>query len=219
MSKPLNLKGNIYGKLTVLSRSQNNSRGRAMWLCKCECGKEKIISSDNLTQGKTKSCGCAKFESHNKKHGLTKTDIHNKWISMRQRCNDKNHKSYSRYGAIGINVCEEWNNSFEEFAKWSFKNGYKDGLSLDRIDNNQGYYPDNCRWVEWKKQCNNRSSNILIEYNGEIKTLKEWQEILNFDYNLVNERISVYGYSFKDAISLPKHSKRKYIKENLLSKH
>lgn len=211
MSKASNLINQKFGKLLVISRAENSKTGKTRWLCICECGTKTIVHRDNLVLGKTRSCGCAKFESHNKKHGFTKTDLHNKWLSMRQRCNDINHKSYKNYGAKGIYVCTEWNNCFEEFANWSFNNGYKKGLSLDRIDNSKGYCPSNCRWVNWKTQCNNRKSNIIIKYDGKEKTLKEWQEILNFDYDLVNQRIHRYNYSFEEAISTPKWGKNKQV--------
>lgn len=209
MSKSLSLINQRFNKLLVIDRAENSKNGKTRWICKCDCGNQTIVYRDNLVRGKTKSCGCARYESHNQKHGFTKTDIHNKWLSMRQRCNDKNHKSYLTYGAKGITVCDEWNKSFESFANWSFNNGYKEGLSLDRIDNSKGYCPSNCRWIDWKKQCNNRKSNIVIDYKGESKTLKQWQEELGFDYRFVNQRIYKYGYSFEDAISIPKYAKRK----------
>lgn len=199
MSKPKNLKGMKFGKLEVISRAGSNSAGKALWRCRCECGNETLVPTYRLTSGQTKSCGCKKYESHNKKHGMTKTDIHNKWVQMRQRCNQKNCKAYKDYGAKGIRVCDEWND-FEPFWKWSIENGYCYGLSLDRIDNSKGYSPENCRWVEWKEQCNNRRSNILIEYNGETKTLKKWCSELGLSYSLIRNRIVNLGYSFEYAI-------------------
>lgn len=199
MSKPNKLQGMRFGKLVVLSRAGSDSSGKALWRCKCDCGKETIVNSYRLTSGQTQSCGCKKFESHNKKHGMTKTDIHNKWIQMRQRCLNKNNSAYKDYGARGITVCDQWN-EFENFLDWSIKNGYCKGLSLDRIDNSKGYSPDNCRWVEWKEQANNRRRNILINYNGEIKPLKKWCFELNVSYYLIRNRIVRLGYTFEEAI-------------------
>lgn len=199
MSKPNKLQGMKFGKLVVLSRAGSDSSGKALWRCKCDCGKETIVNSYRLTSGQTQSCGCKKFESHNKKHGMTKTDIHNKWIQMRQRCLNKNNSAYKDYGARGITVCDQWN-EFENFLDWSIKNGYCKGLSLDRIDNSKGYSPDNCRWVEWKEQANNRRRNILINYNGEIKPLKKWCSELNVSYYLIRNRIVRLGYTFEEAI-------------------
>lgn len=200
----VDLTGRKYGYLTVISRSENTKEGRATWKCLCKCGKYTIVPTYRLNAGECQSCGCKKFESHNRVHGMTKTDIHRKWSQIKQRCYDKNCKAYQRYGARGIVMCEEWKNDFVSFMNWSYENGYREGLSLDRIDNSKGYYPENCRWVEWKEQANNRTSNIRFTYNGETKNLKQWCKFFNKRYSLVYGRIKKLGWDFERAMFTPK---------------
>lgn len=197
-----NLIGQKFGYLTVVSRAENTKDGKARWNCVCKCGNSTVVPTYRLTMGDCQSCGCKRYESHNRVHGMTKTDIHNKWLQIKQRCFDKNCKAYQRYGAAGITVCDEWKNDFLAFMNWSCQNGYKDGLSLDRIDNTKGYSPDNCRWIEWKDQANNRRSNVKITYNGKAQNLKQWCEELNLRYQLVWQRIH-RGMTFEEAISKP----------------
>ena len=196
-----NLIGEKFGYLEVVGRAPNTKDGKARWKCICKCGGTTIATSNDLISKHTQSCGCKKFESHNKRHGQTKTDIHNKWCSMRQRCYDTNHKCYLRYGAVGITVCDEWNKSFEAFRDWSYAHGYKEGLSIDRIDNTKGYSPENCRWVPWCEQSKNRRSNIMITYSEKTQPLKTWCDELNLNYHLIWQRMRKYGYTFEQAIS------------------
>lgn len=204
VAKVKNLTGKKFGKLTVLGRLENTKNGKTKWLCLCECGKKTSVIGCQLTSGKTQSCGCKKFESHNKVHGMTKTDIHNKWLQIKQRCYDKNCKTYKMYGAKGIKMCDEWRIDFVSFMNWSYKNGYREGLSIDRIDNSKGYSPENCRWVEWIEQANNRTSNIRFTYNGETKNLKQWCIFFDKNYSLVYERIKKLGWRFEKAMFTPK---------------
>lgn len=129
------------------------------------------------------------------------------WKTMNQRCyNPKNHK-YRRYGERGIKVCNEWVETnpkgFYNFNSWALNNNYKLGLTIDRIDNNKGYSPDNCRWVNNQQQSRNKCTNIVFEYNKEKHCLKEWCEILNLPYNTIFNRIKRYNYSFEEAITIP----------------
>ena len=126
---------------------------------------------------------------------------------MRQRCNNYNCQTYKKYGAKGIKICPEWD-CFEAFREWAYANGYREGLSLDRIDNTKGYYPENCRWVTWREQCNNRRSNISYEYNGKTQNLKQWCEELGLNYHLIYQRIKRDGFTFDDAINSGKYELR-----------
>jgi len=109
-------------------------------------------------------------------HGLSKTAIYNKWCSMRERCKNPHNKSFSRYGAKGVTVCKEWDESFQAFYEWAMDTGYKAGLTIDRIDNSKGYSPENCRWATTSQQNRNYSRNHLITYNGETKCLADWAD-------------------------------------------
>lgn len=189
-----------FGYLTVISRAENSKSGKAMWICLCKCGNTTIVPTYRLKSGSCQSCGCKKFESHNRIHGMTKTDIYKKWLQIKQRCCNKNNKTYEQYGKKGIKICKEWEDSFLNFMEWSFENGYKEGLSLDRINNSKGYSPDNCRWIEWKEQANNRTSNILITYNDKTQNLKQWCKELNIPYMFIYQRIHRDGMTFEDYI-------------------
>ena len=125
------------------------------------------------------------------------------YYDMLKRCHDPKNKGYERYGAKGIYVCEEWRNDCSSFYKWAKDNGYKEGLTIDRIDNSKGYSPDNCRWTTWKVQTVNRSCTRWILFNGEKKTLKEWSETLNISYQVLADRIYRYGWSIERALTTP----------------
>lgn len=116
------------------------------------------------------------------------TRLYTAWLNMRNRCNNKNCHNYKDYGGRGISVASEWD-SFEKFDEWSFKNGYNDTLTLDRIDNEKGYSPDNCRWVSVKVQANNRRSSVKLTHNGETHTLAEWADLLHLNYKTFTNRI------------------------------
>lgn len=196
------LTGNRYGKLTVLERVKTDKRG-TMWKCKCDCGNTTIVSSMNLKRGNTSSCGCLIHEipGGNTKHGMSGNRLYSIWASMKSRCNDINNHLY---GGKGITVCNEWNNP-EKFIEWSLNNGYRDGLSIDRINNDKGYYPENCRWVDATAQANNISRNVIIEYRGEYHTMAEWAKILKIDYKRLQRAIKSYGYSFEEAVKYAKN--------------
>lgn len=134
---------------------------------------------------------------------MTKTDIHNKWLQIKQRCLDPNYGAYKKYGAVGITICDEWKNDFLAFMNWSYQHGYKEGLSIDRIDNAKGYSPDNCRWVAWKAQCNNRRSNVMVTYQGRTQTLKQWCEEFGLRYDFIRQRMHRNGMTFEEAITKP----------------
>lgn len=195
------LVGKRFGKLIVVSRfAENTKSGKAQWVCKCDCGNTTIVPTYRLTMGQTQSCGCKKFESHNKKHGMKHTRIYSIWCGVKKRCNNPKCKNYNLYGGSGISICEEWNNDFMAFYEWSMKNGYQDSLTIDRIDSSKGYSPDNCRWATRKEQNNNRRSNVRISYNGRTQTLKQWCEELNLNYDLIRNRMSKKRITFEEAI-------------------
>lgn len=175
------LTGQRFGRLTVISRGDNTKNGGATWVCTCDCGKqkEKSVPTHDLICGKVRSCGCLFFVSNKgrrKTHGKTNTRLHRIWISMRQRCNDPHHKAYRHYGGKGVTVCNEWND-FQSFYNWAMENEYRDNLTIDRIDSNGNYCPENCRWATMKEQQNNRSNNIRFSIGGQEKTISEWSAV------------------------------------------
>ena len=186
MGKFIDLTGQKFGRLTVIKYV-----GKSKWLCKCECGNEKIVSTTHL-KNDTKSCGCLRAENtkkRNTKHGFRYSRLYIIWKDIKRRCYNKNSKSYYLYGERGIIVCQEWLDDFMNFYDWAMPNGYKDNLTIDRIDVNGNYEPSNCRWVDRKIQANNKRNNCNITYNNETHTLSEWAEILNINYDKLRYRI------------------------------
>ena len=167
MGSFIDLTNQQIGKWTVLYRADNKNN-RIYWHCQCECGTIRDVSAGNLLNDTTQCCGCTRAENTSKansKHHLAHTRIYYCYHSMINRCYKQTNKSYYRYGAKGIKVCDEWlgEHGFENFTKWAFANGYTDELTLDRYPNQKGNYePSNCRWATYKMQANNFSRNILI---------------------------------------------------------
>lgn len=186
MSKKHNLAGEIFGRLTVVESDHVDERGRTYWLCECNCSQhtQLVVREDSLLRGNTTSCGCKHRESarnRSTKHGLCGTPLHNAWKNMMQRCENPHDKQYRLYGGRGVRICENWHN-FEYFKNWALDNGYEVGLTIDRRNNNEGYDPDNCRWVSQVTQQNNRRNNHRIEYCGENRTIAEWARLFNVNY-------------------------------------
>jgi len=192
-SKVHDLTGQKFGLLTVIGLAETETR-KTYWVCKCDCGNMKTVRSDSLLCGAIKSCGCIKRKqdevnlTKNHRHKMSGTRIYSEWQGMKGRCYNKGSARYADWGGRGIKVCEQWRNSFESFYTWAMANGYQDNLTIDRIDNNGNYCPENCRWVGQQEQCRNRRSNINITIGNSTRTLMEWCEIFQVDYTNVNAR-------------------------------
>lgn len=157
--KAIDLTGQRFGRLTIIERAGGLSGKSAKWLCRCDCGNEKVTTRQKLIRGDVQSCGCLQREymqNGNVIHGGYKTRLYSIWHHMKYRCNNPNAPKYPLYGGRGITVCDEWINSFPAFRDWALDNGYDDNLTLDRIDNNKGYNPNNCRWATSSDQNRNR---------------------------------------------------------------
>ena len=164
-----------FGRWTALFRLPNR-RGKTMWHCQCVCGVERAVTQQNLCNGTTKSCGCLEIELSRKRftvHGMNKTRLHRIWVAMRTRCNNPKASGYADYGGRGINVCQDWSDSFQSFYCWAMLNGYEDSLSIDRINVNAEYSPENCRWANGIVQARNRRSNHVLTTDIGRKTLIE----------------------------------------------
>lgn len=210
-----NKKRNVYigyriGKLVVVEYLGLNENKRNIWKCRCDCGNEKIYMTSQLTNGKTKSCGCSHHEigKYLRKYNDRDRKLYYRWTLIKQRCNNPNNKRYKDYGGRGITICNEWNNDFYSFRDWAISNGYEENLTIDRIDNNKGYSPDNCRWVTNKQQANNKRTNRYITIDGITKTMKQWADEYNIDYHTVQNRI-FHGWDEIEAIITPLKWKRK----------
>lgn len=196
------LTGKRYGRLIVTGLDYLEDRHTTWWKCECDCGNTVVVRRSSLISGNTSSCGCLCSElsrSRAKTHGLSKTPLYKTWIGMQQRCENPDVDSYERYGKRGISVCDEWE-CFENFRDWSFTHGYKPGLSIDRIDNDGDYSPDNCRWADSITQANNRSNNRYVTFGDSTHTIAEWARILNVNYYTLWDRIAR-----KDMTDFEKH--------------
>ena len=183
--------GKKYGKWTVLkeTKQRDKQHGTIRYLCKCECGREQIVDGHSLRKGISKYClSCKQYKGH------TNTFIKNRRLiniynGMISRCYYKKNPHYKNYGGRGIKVCQEWLNNKGLFYNWAINNGYKDNLTIDRIDNNGNYEPNNCRWATKIEQANNTSRNRLIKYNNKTKTLAEWAKELNMSQQKLKYRL------------------------------
>lgn len=201
-SKIIDLTGNKYGKLTVLGIA---SRNPLKWKCICDCGNTTEVGSSNLKRGQVTTCGCS-HRRGNPTHGQCYTRVYKIYAKILRRCYKEYDPAYKNYGGRGITMCDEWRNSFVAFSEWAYSHGYSDDLSIDRIDNNKGYSPDNCRWATTYEQANNTRKNRVYTMNGETKTLSQWCRDYNAPYNRIHARLNA-GWSFEEAITT-KHDAR-----------
>ena len=197
----IDLSGKRYGRLIVNHRAEDNisksGYRTVMWECSCDCGNKVIVRGKCLRSGTTKSCGCLVKElmsqRASKHHGFG-TRLYAIWNSMRQRCNNKNHRAYQNYGGRGIKICDEWDD-FRAFREWAYDSGYDDTakrgvFTIDRIDVNGDYCPNNCRWASAKEQMSNRRCTPYYCLDGEKHTLLEWAEITGIKYETIWKRYS-----------------------------
>lgn len=205
------LTGQKFGRLTVIERVENAKDGQACWLCQCECGNTKIVRAGDLRRRNTKSCGCIKREQSIQQltiHGLAHTRIYKIWSDMKARCSNPKDTHFREYGERGITVCNEWKNDFMSFYNWSMKNGYTDKLTLDRIDNNKSYSPNNCKYATRREQANNRRSNHFLTFNNETHSLSDWSRIMGIKYSTLLNRIR-RNWSVERALTT-------FVKNNLI---
>ena len=184
--------GKRFGRLTVIRFDHTDQYRNSYWLCECDCGNKTLVTRGGLISGNTTSCGCYNKERVSEAstiHGFSRTLLYKVWRDIRTRCENPNSTAYHRYGGRGIEMCDEWK-MFEKFKDWAIKSGYSKDLTIDRINNDVGYNPDNCRWVDWKTQGNNRSTNRNIEFNGHMHTIAEWARILGVNDSTLRSRIS-----------------------------
>lgn len=204
----------VFGRLTVIAeapdRVSESGRREKMVLCRCSCGNEVVKRIRVLKSENTRSCGCLRSElSAERSRVSEKTNcssysrIRDIWKHMQDRCDNMNNKSYKNYGAKGITVFEEWRN-FKIFFDWALLNGYRDDLTIDRIDSTKNYCPENCRWSDRKTQNNNTSRNHLLTYNGKTQSIALWADEVNLPYSTLKSRIDKHGWDVERALLTPK---------------
>ena len=195
--------GARYGLLTVVRYEGRAKNGHSLWLCKCDCGRETIVSRSNLQGGRQVSCGCKRRKQAsemNLTHGGKHTRLYSIWTNMITRTTNPKGTAYHRYGGRGIIMCPEWRNSFQTFKNWALANGYADGLTIDRIDNDGIYEPSNCRWITWQEQFNHRSNSRLVTYQGEKLTIAQWAEKLYISKTMLYQRFEA-GWPAERALT------------------
>jgi len=196
MANFIDLTGQRFGRLVVVSRSTNTNAGSARWNCVCDCGGTTIAIGEDLRAGHTKSCGCLKKEittERSRTHGMSRTSTNKIWRGIRLRCTNPNEAAYKNYGGRGITICERWN-KFENF--YADMGERPDGMSIERKDNNKGYSPENCCWATRKSQARNRRTNRIIKYDGREQCLIEWAEELGINYGILSSRLRRYPPQF-----------------------
>lgn len=216
--KRVDITNQRFGRLKVISYAGTKRLGKSgktvtTWDCVCDCGKQLIIPYYRLASGNTNSCGCLRSEMLRRKdttHGLSKTPLYRVWRSMKDRCYRSKCKGYVNYGGRGIVMCDEWKNDFEIFHNWALKNGYRKGLTIERINNNGNYEPSNCCWIPKSKQSSNRRNCHYITYHGETKTLSEWSRELHVDRETVRNKEKQLGsgeLAIEAILNNPRHKK------------
>ena len=215
MGKTIDLTGQRFGRLVVVSRATSQRKDRnTFWTCICDCGKEKIIEAPSLKKGRSKSCGCLQKEIVTKrqtKHGLQKANnrLYGIWSGIKQRCTNPKRNVFRHYGGKGIVICQEWQ-KFPAFYSWAISNGYADNLTIDRIDNNGNYEPSNCRWIPDSAQHRNQTNNKFITVNGKAMLLCDWAKIYGIKASVILNRIRS-GWTEEEAVITPlQKSKARY---------
>lgn len=192
--KYTDLTGRRFGKWTVLYKIEKGveKRRNPAWMCRCDCGREERRRAIVLVRGESVRCGSCNNAGNKGKttHGGSKHPLYGVWKAMRQRCNNDWHPEYCRYGQRGISVCPEWNNDFAAFYEWALGHGYGRGLTIERIDNNAGYSPVNCRWATPKEQAYNRRDNHWVDICGKTKTITQWADENGIDCATLAGRIA-----------------------------
>ena len=209
MPKMKDLTNMRFGRLTALKCIGTTKYGNLIWECKCDCGNIHTVASAKLIQGKIRSCGCLKKEQNIKKletHGITtggKPRTFIIWNGMKARCYNPKSVSYKNYGAKGIRMCPEWL-SFENFHNWAINHGYADDLQIDRIDNSQGYSPENCRWVSVTENMRNQTTTRIVEVYGIKLPISVWCKELHISKSTAYKNLDCIEAFIKQKIDAGK---------------
>ncbi|MGK7378344.1 hypothetical protein ACSFXN_10955 [Planococcus sp. 1R117A] len=211
------LEGQKFKNFTALELSEEKSkRGTRKWRCQCICGNIRFILASELKREKgQKSCGCISRQNMREErttHGMSKTLLYGRWVGMKARCLNPKSTNYKDYGGRGIKICEAWL-KFEGFMEWSLANGYNDELSIDRINGEGNYEPENCRWTTKEVQSNNRRTSTILSYKGENLPIKLWAERTGIARGTLAARVRV-GWSIEDSLSIPTDKKNKGFRQD-----
>lgn len=196
----LKMVGERFGRLIVIEeierRRTPNGKTERRFICKCDCGNTVNVPIHTLRNGTCKSCGCLRKETTSKNHkihGKCKSKLYMVWRSMKDRCFREKSKQFKNYGGRGITVCDEWRNEYQSFEKWAIASGYREGLTIERIDNDKCYSPENCKWIPRSEQNKNRRTNHYLTYDGITKTLQEWADQIHINRCTLRAYCKKYG--------------------------
>ena len=219
-SAPLkDLTGMKFSRLTVIERADDYIKPSGehvpMWKCKCECGNDCVKNQYNLIEGYTSSCGCIRIENTikaHKIHGETNSKLYRVWENIKKRCYDPNATGYNHYGGRGISMCDEWKDSYVTFREWALQHGYqfnadRKECTIERINVDGNYCPENCKWANMKEQGNNKRNNRIIKIDELSLTVPQWAERMGVDPRLIHCRLN-RGWNEYDAVMIPKGGKR-----------
>jgi hypothetical protein len=210
VKKKYQLIGKRFTRLKVINSHPKKSNGQTQWLCLCDCGKKLIVTTSDLNSKGVQSCGCLNRDNVRKRclrHGYAnRKNIHplyNTWVGMNGRCLNEKHAAYKYYGARGISVCKDWQKNPEKFIDWAQENGWKPGLTIERVDNNKGYSPSNCKISTMMEQLQNTRRTKRISFKGKTLTLREWEEETGIKKDALYSRIFKLKWSIKKALTTP----------------
>ena len=204
LNKMDNLEKRKFGRIQVVKFLYfDKNQHSPFYLCKCDCGKEKIINGYSLKHGKTQSCGCISKEIQHNKKTIFEEDkrLYGIWSGIKSRCNNPNTTCSKYYYQKNITICDEWL-VWSNFKKWALANGYNDTLTIDRINNKGNYEPSNCRWVNYEEQANNTSNIKLLTFNNITLSLSQWSRKLNIKEPTLSARLK-RGWSVEKALTTP----------------
>lgn len=207
--EPIEL-GSVFGRLTVVGPPMK-MKGTIQYQCMCACGTYAFVLGSHLRKGHTRSCGCLQREctiERNTSHGMRHTRLYNIWAGILRRCGNSHDPIYRYYGGRGITVCDGWQ-TFELFMQWAVTNGYEEGLTIERLDVNGNYHPENCTWISSAAQARNKRNTVMLTAFGETKCLPAWVEDVRcmVGYSTLYRRIITYGLSAERAIVTPSMSR------------
>lgn len=203
--KASDLVGKRFGSIEVLRREPNDKYGKTRWLCRCDCGTEWVASVATIKRiGRCRKCGYRKVSESNTKHGDCTTRLYHIYRGMLNRCTNPNNYGYHWYGGRGIRVCDEWqgNKGYESFKAWALVNGYNDEQTIERIDVDGNYCPDNCKWIPQNEQAHNRRSSRVYEVDGKRQDLSQWAKDYGVEYHALRSRLR-RGMDIREALTKP----------------
>lgn len=204
MNARIDITGRRFGRWIVLSHE-----GGRRWNCRCKCGTERSVDVGSLRAGTSSGCIRCREIKGRRTHGQSNTRLYNIWCGIKRRCLNPSDAAFGRYGGRGITICDAWRDCFEPFSAWALANGYADHLTIDRIDNDRGYQPGNCRWATYAEQNRNYGRNRPVEHNGRVGLIGDFAAEHGLPADIVKNRVHRYGWTMEAALSTPVKSREK----------